>query len=615
MSHEPSVGSPPDAPRGAAQGSAAEVSGPPLTPLKDHEHLLEPVIARAAASPTQIVASYREGDSFVGVTAAEFLERVRAIAKGLIASGVNPGDRVALMSRTRLEWLQIDYAIVAVGAVTVPIYDTSSASQVDHIVTDSEAVLAIAETDEMAELVTQREGGSGSPETLTIDAGGIDELTTRGREVTDPDLDQRIERITIADIATVIYTSGTTGPPKGCVLTHGNLRSNVRQNLGIATEMLGSNERSLFFLPLAHSYAKTIALLAIEYHIEAAFATDIANLVDEMAMTRPTVIVAVPRIFEKVFMAAQARAYESGRGRIFERAVSIAVRYSKERNRGGVGLLTRIEHALFDKLVYGKLRDAFGGSLRIAFSGGSALGERLTYFFDGVGVRIFEGYGLTETSPILSVNRLNQWCPGTVGAPVPGTRLRLASDGEILAAGPQIFQGYWNNEKATAEVLSEDGWFSTGDLGELENGFLRIVGRKKDIIVTAGGKNVAPEPMEDRMRAHPLVSQAVVLGDDRPFVSALVTIDEDALESWLDQHHKTGQQLEDLVDDPDLRAEVQEAVDDANSLVSRAESIRQFCILPDDLSIEREELTPTMKIKRPVVQKHYADQIEQIYQR
>ena len=589
-------------------------SGTPMPDLPRRAHLLEPIIARAHREPTRVIASHRVGPEFVDVTASEFLDRVRSLAKGLIATKVRVGDRVAVMSRTRLEWVLLDYAILAVGGATVPIYETSAAEQVAHILDDSGAVLAVVESEGMSKIVDDTAAERGRVETLVIDDGGLEETIARGADVPDAELDELIEALGIDDTATIIYTSGTTGRPKGCALTHGNLRTNVLQNLDAVSGMLDDDERSLFFLPLAHSYAKIIALVAAEHGIKSAFASDLNHLAEEMAMTEPTMIVGVPRVFEKVFNAAQQRAHGDGRGWIFDRSVDAAVRFSRLRQHGGLTRWPLLMHAVYDRLVYRKIRQAFGGSLRFAFSGGSPLGERLTYFFDGVGVRIFEGYGLTETSPTLTVNRAGAWRPGSVGRPVAGTEIRIAPDGEILAAGPQVFDGYWRDASATFDAFTSDGWFRTGDLGQLENGFLRIVGRKKDLIVTAAGKNVAPEPMEDRLRAHPLISQAVVIGDGRPFISALITVDNEALRRWK-QTQPDAAATSDRGVDSRLRAEIQNAIDGVNASVSRAESIRAFAILPSDLTVERGELTPTLKIRRAQIESRYADQIDQLYRR
>jgi long-chain acyl-CoA synthetase len=451
-------------------------------------------------------------------------------------------------------------------------------------------------------------------EALVIESGALDELVGRGEGVEEAEVDRRVGGITGDAIATVIYTSGTTGRPKGCMLTHSNLRTNVLQNIDAVGSMLGQDERSLLFLPLAHSLAKIILLVCIEYGIRCAFASDFKNLVQELPMARPTMVVSVPRVFEKVFNAAQHKAHSEGKGRIFDKAADVAVTWSRQRSEGRVRPLTAVAHALFDRLVYGKLRAVFGSDLRFAFSGGGPLGERLTLFFDGIGVRICEGYGLTETSPTLTVNRADSWKPGTVGQPLALTTIRIADDGEIVAKGPQVFKGYWKNDAATAEVFDADGWFLTGDIGELDDeGHLRITGRKKDLIVTAAGKNVAPAPLEDHLRAHELISQAIVIGDGRPFITALVTLDEEAVVQWASARGREGASSADLADDDEIRAALQQAVDAANRSVSRAESIRKFVVLERDLTIEAGELTPTLKVRRVVVEKVYAGEIDSLY--
>ncbi len=480
-----------------------ETSGPPMDPLPPSTNLLEPVIQRAEKEPGRVMAAYRDGDHFVDVTAGEFYEHCRAIAKGIVASGLEAGGRVALMSRTRLEWLLLDYAILASGGVTVPIYETSSADQMQWIVHDGDVQMLVVETAAMRE--SYEGAGSpveGRPEILVIDDGALDELARRGVAVADATLDERIHSLGAANIATIIYTSGTTGRPKGCVLTHGNLCVNVRQTLDAIGPMLQPDEVGLLFLPLAHVLTKIIALVGVEWGTKGVFATDMGALLEEFAMVQPTMIAAVPRIFEKVFNGAQQGAHAEGHGATFDRAADVAVHWSRHHGDHVPHLLTSAEHALFDRMVYRKVEAAFGGRLRFAFSGGGPLGERLTHFFNGVGIKVFEGYGLTETSPTLTVNRLGAWKPGTVGQALMGTSIRIAPDGEILAKGPQVFQGYWRNEQATSESFDTDGWFRTGDIGDLDDdGYLRITGRKKELIVTAAGKNVAPAPLEDRIRA------------------------------------------------------------------------------------------------------------------
>ena len=477
-----------------------EASGPVATSLPYDGHLLEPVMARAEQEPDRVVAAYRSGEGLTEVRAAQLYGRVRQLARGLIATGVQPGDRVALMSHTRLEWVEVDYAILAVGGVTVPVYETSSAEQLRWIVTDSGAVLTIVETPSMGALY-EADGVHGHHHAvLVIDEGGLDDLAGRGAGVSDIELDARIAALRTGDLATIVYTSGTTGRPKGCMLTHGNLRANVVQNIDAIRSMLMPEETVFLFLPLAHSLAKIILLVGVELGVKGVFATDMAHLAEELPIAEPTMIVAVPRVFEKVFNSAQHQAEAEGHGALFEKAAEVAVDWSRRHLTGHPGPVTAVEHAVFDPLVYRKLRAAFGGRLRFTFSGGGPLGERLTHFFNGIGLRIFEGYGLTETGPTLTVNRADAWRPGTVGRPMADTTIRVADDGEILAKGPQIFKGYWHNPIATSESFDEEGWFRTGDVGELDDdGFLRITGRKKELLVTAAGKNVAPAPLEDRV--------------------------------------------------------------------------------------------------------------------
>ncbi len=591
-----------------------DVSGPPLAGVSEANHLLTSVQRHAAESPDRAMVSVRVGDTFVDRSAAEVWDRVERLAKGLIAAGVQAGDRVGLMSATRVEWVEVDLATNMVGAVTVPIYETSSPDQIGWILSDSEAVILFVETEEMAAAARAIEAETACREILVIGTGGIEELIERGRAVDRSQLDDRFGAISGDDIATVIYTSGTTGRPKGCVLTHGNLTVNVEQVTDALAGAVDPSDTALLFLPLAHVLTKTTALFCLATGVRIAFGTSIANLPEEFAMVRPTLIAAVPRIFEKVFSKAQQTAEADGKGRIFDRAAATAIRWSRQRAAGAVTPLTRAEHWVFDRLVYGKLSAAFGGELRMAFSGGGPLGERLTSFFDGIGVRIYEGYGLTETSPLVTINRTDAWQPGSVGRAVADTSIRIDTDGEVLVKGPQVFAGYWHNDAATAEVFDEEGWFHTGDIGTIdEDGFLRITGRKKELIVTAAGKNVAPAPLEDRLRSHNLVSQAMVVGDAKPFIAALVTIDEESFADWASDRGHRGATVADLATSDELREEIREAVDEANASVSRAESIREFVILPADFSLDRNEITPTLKVRRAVVAENHHDTIEAIY--
>ena len=596
-----------------------EARGPVFEGIDADANLLQPLRRLVERDPDRVIAMTRHGDHLADWTAEHTAEHVRAVAKGLVACGVEPGERVALMAHTRLEWMIADLAIMSAGAVTVPVYETSSADQLGWILEDSGAIVAIVENDELRAL--QATVSDRAPEcrhTFTIEPAdgqpGLDRLAELGAEVDDDEIERRTTALGADDLATVIYTSGTTGRPKGCMLTHRNLCANVAQTVDAIGSEIDQDDRALIFLPLAHSLTKGTLLFCLELGVRTGFTSDIPRLPEELAVARPSVIAAVPRIFEKVHNAAQRAAHSSRKGPIFDRAESVAVRWSKERHSGTVRPWTELEHRLFDRLVYGKLREALGGKMRLAFSGGGPLGVRLTHFFDGAGVCIYEGYGLTETSPTLTINRPGAWRPGSVGQPVAGTTIRIADDGEILAKGPQVFCGYWRNPTATAEVLDADGWFHTGDIGELDDdGFLKITGRKKEILVTAAGKNVAPAPLEDRLRAHPLVSQAVVLGDQRRFIAALITIDEEVFADWARERGLAGTTVGDVAESAELRATIAAAVDAANTSVSRAESIREFVILPHDLTIDADELTPTLKVRRAVVLSHYEPAIESIY--
>ncbi len=558
----------------------------------------------AHADDIALARAGEDGESWIDVTLAEFHRDVVAVAKGLVGAGVSAGDRVVLLSKTRYEWTVADYAIWWTGAATVPIYETSSAAQIAWILSDSGAVAAIVENDgHLAKVEEARAESPSLGHVWTIDTGGLDDLRSVGADVSDDALEQRRAALTSDTLATLIYTSGTTGRPKGCQLTHGNFR----YELNAATEQLtdlftAEGASTLLFLPLAHVFARVIQVGAIRSGARLGHTADVKDLVTHLGTFHPTFVLAVPRVFEKVFNSASGKAYADGKGKIFDRAVQTAIGYSRALDDGRPGLALRARHALFDRLVYGKLRDALGGEAAWAISGGAPLGDRLAHFYRGIGVTVLEGYGLTETTAALCVNTPDDQRIGTVGRPLPGTEVRAGDDGELSFRGPQVFRGYWHNDEATAESLDADGWFASGDLGEVDaDGFVRITGRKKEIIVTAGGKNVAPAVLEDRVRAHPLVSQCLVVGDGKPFVAALVTIDE---ETW------TGS-----LDDPELVAEVQKAVDDANSQVSQAESIRKFEILREDWTEENGYLTPSFKVKRNSVLRDFHDTVEALFVR
>jgi long-chain acyl-CoA synthetase len=598
-----------------------EYSVPATFRVGDEENLLDAVYANADEHGPVVV--YRRPDGSGGwsdVTCAQFADEVVAVARGLVAAGVRPGDRVALLSRTRYEWGLADYAILAVGAATVPIYETSSAEQIAWILSDSEAVAAIVETGRHGALVESvRADCPGVRHVWQIEAAGgapgaVEALTALGADTPADEVRARSAAVRADDLATLIYTSGTTGRPKGCELTHRNLVAEVKAATHVLSDLLNERGSTLLFLPLAHVFGKVIQCGALYKRTVVGHTSDVKQLLPDLASFQPTFILSAPRVFEKVFNSARQRAHDSGKGRIFDLAADAAVAWSRAKDTGGPGLALRLQHALFDRLVYRKLRDVVGGKVVAAVSGAAPLGERLGHFFRGVGLPVLEGYGLTETTAGVTLNAVSAQRVGTVGRPVPGQSVRIADDGEVLVKGPIVFRRYWKNAAATAEAL-EDGWFHTGDIGELDDaGFLRITGRKKELIVTAGGKNVAPAVLEDRLRAHPLISQCMVVGDGQPFIGTLVTIDAEALPGWLERSGKpAGTPIADLVDDPDLRAEIAQAVEDANQAVSRAEQIREFRILPVDFTEAGGEMTPTMKVKRAVVAKTFAADIASIY--
>ena len=599
-----------------------EYSTPLVVDVPATGNLTDDVVVNGEKYGDTVVFSRRSAVAWTDVTAAAFLAEVRAVAKGLVAAGLEAGDRVALICRTRYEWTLVDYAIWFAGAATVPIYETASAEQVEWILADSGARAVVAETsDHVARVSECRPRLAELHHVWSIDGGAVDVLTRLGADISDADLEARRTTAGPAALATLIYTSGTTGRPKGCMLSHGNFMF----ELAVATDELdqlfapppeaGDGASTLLFLPLAHVFARIIQVGCVRKRVRLGHSADIKNLLDDFAEFRPTFILAVPRVFEKVFNTASQRAAADGKAKVFGRAADVAIAWSRGLESGRVPLRVRAQHRLFDRLVYGRLRQALGGACEYAVSGGAPLGERLGHFYRGIGVNVLEGYGLTETTAALTANLPDSQKVGTVGRPLQGTSVRVAEDGELLFRGEQVFSGYWHNDAATAAAKEADGWFHTGDVGEVDDeGFVRITGRKKEILVTAGGKNVAPAVLEDRVRANPLVDQCVVVGDGRPFIAALVTVDPETFADWAKQHGKSGSSA-DLVDDADLRGEIEGAIEEANRAVSKAESIRKFAILPEQWTEEGGQLTPSLKLKRNVVMREAHEDIEALYAR
>ncbi len=576
--------------------------------------LADAVAGNARTAPDDVVFTRRVDGRWTPVTAKEFATEVSALAAGLVASGVGPGDRVGLMSKTRYEWTLVDYAVWTAGAVVVPVYETSSAEQLQWNLGDSGAVAVVVESAAHQALLDEVRGELPDlRHAWQIDAGGLEELAASGRDVPESALAERRSTVSTDTLATIIYTSGTTGRPKGCELSHGNLLGVGRSASAVLPELFSPAGSTLLFLPLAHVFARFVEVACVESRVKMGHTADIKNLLADLGTFQPTFLLSVPRVFEKVFNSAKQKAHADGKGKVFDAAERAAIAYSEALDAGGPGILLRAQHALFDRLVFSKLRAAMGGKIQYAFSGGAPLGARLGHFFRGAGVTICEGYGLTETSAPATLNTPEDLRIGTVGRPGPGVGVRIAEDGEVLIRGLNVFQGYWHNADATAEVMAGD-WFRSGDIGELDgDGYLRITGRKKELIVTAGGKNVAPAVLEDRLRAHALVSQCMVVGDQKPFIGCLVTLDAEALGPWAKAHGKGELTVEQAATDADVLAEVQKGVDDANKAVSKAEAIRKFSVLPVDWTEEGGQMTPSLKLKRAVVMKEFGQDVEALY--
>ena len=593
-----------------------EFSLPALYEVPSGANLTDLIHRNAERHPSVAVVSRKVDGRWEDLTAVQFLAEVRSAAKGLIASGIGPGDRVGLLSRTRYEWTLLDFAIWCAGAITVPVYETSSAEQVEWILGNSGAVACITELPRHQAVVAQV--SDNLPElkqTWQIEGGALRELADAGQGVADATVDERRSALNPDTIATIVYTSGTTGRPKGCQLTHGNFLGELGNVVARLDPLFRTGESSvLLFLPEAHVLGRIAEIAAVLAPVKLGHLPDIKEVVAELSAFQPTLILGVPRVFEKVYNSARAKAQSEGKGKIFDRAAETAIAYSRALDAEGASLGLKLRHKLFDALVYSKLRAALGGRATHAISGGAPLGERLGHFYRGIGFTVLEGYGLTESCAATAFNPHDEPRIGSVGQPLPGSSIRIADDGEVQLKGPQIFTGYWQNPEATAEAL-QDGWFSTGDIGELDDdGYLTITGRKKEIIVTAGGKNVAPAVIEDRIRAHPLIGECMVVGDRKPFIACLITIDPEFFPTWKKLNGKPDEaSVSDLLQDADLLAAVQAAVDDGNAAVSHAEAVKKFHILDTVFTEESGHITPSLKLKRAVVAKDFGAEIEALY--
>lgn len=614
----------------AADGSVRQVSVPAFASPVRRGSLAEIPFDNAREAPADAVLSRKQPDgSWQDVTAADFAAEVLAVAKGLIADGLRGGDRIAIMARTTYEWTLLDFAGWAAGLVTVPIYPTSSAFQVRWILQDSGAAACAVETAEQARMISQERKQLGDLTHLwQFDTGALGRLKSLGKDVPDDAVAARRATLEPDTAATLIYTSGTTGRPKGCVLTHGNFFAEVDNAIELLHPVFKSVSKypasTLLFLPLSHVFGRMVAIGCLRARVRLGHAPSIRteDLLADLAGFKPSFLLAIPYVLEKVYNTGRATAEKMGRASSFDRAARIAQRYGRaveaaEHGTGpGPGWGLRAARAVYDPLVYRRIRAALGGHVRYAICGGSPLGGRLAAFYAGAGIEIFEGYGLTETTAAATVTPPLRPRLGTVGWPLPGTAVRIAEDGEVLLSGGQVFQGYWDTERGEAVPALDGGWFATGDLGALdEDGYLTITGRKKDILITTGGKNVTPAPLEDWLRAHPLVSQCMVVGDNRSFITALITLEPDGLSHWRQMKKKQDVPMRELVHDEELHTALQRAVDEANRLVSRAESIRKFTVLPVDFTEEGGHLTPSLKLKRDAIARDFGAEIEELYRK
>ncbi|GAA2993260.1 long-chain acyl-CoA synthetase [Microbacterium terrae] len=590
---------------------------PPIVPADPTANVTDLLVERVKATPDLALFAVPDGEVWRDITAATFEKQVIALAKGFVAAGIEPGEKVGFIARTTYDWTLVDFALFYAGAVMVPIYETSSPAQVSWILSDSGAIACIAESaDHSARIAEIREEVPLVRSVWEMHAGDLDRLETEGASVPDEEIERRRSIANGADIATLIYTSGSTGRPKGCVLTHSNfveLTRNATKSNREVFETPGAS--TLLFITTAHVFARFISILDIHAGVKTGHQPDTKQLLPALGSFKPTFLLAVPRVFEKVYNSAEQKAEAGGKGKIFRAAAHTAVEHSTLVQEGKkVPLMTKIKFSLFDKLVYSKLRTAMGGNVEYAVSGSAPLGPRLGHFFHSLGVTILEGYGLTETTAPATVNQARKSKIGTVGPVIPGVGVRLADDGEIEVSGVNVFKEYWRNPEATAAAF-DGAWFKTGDIGAFDaEGFLTITGRKKEILVTAGGKNVAPAALEDPIRANPIVGQVVVVGDQKPFIAALVTLDTEMLPTWLANNGLSADMsLADAAQNDAVRAEVQRAIDHANTTVSRAESIRKFTILATEWTEASGHLTPKMSIKRNVILDDFAGDVEALY--
>lgn len=591
---------------------------PPLVVSEPSENITDLLVNRVKATPdSNLFAIEAKPGIWVDLTAKEFERRVIEVAKGLVAAGVQPGQAVAIMSRTRFEWALIDFAIWYAGAVSVPIYESSAPSQIEWILSDADCVALFVENDEHNSRFEEiKQGAPLCRQVWQIENGAVEALSKLGKDIDDETIESRRKSSGLYDLATIIYTSGTTGKPKGCELLHrGFVELSKNATLEIS-EVVNPKHSTLLFLPLAHVFARFISVLCVHGGVKVGHQPDTKNVAPAMQSFKPNFLLAVPRVFEKVYNSAEQKAEAGGKGKIFRKAAYTAIAYSKALDtKKGPSLGLKIQHGLFDKLVYKKLRAAMGGRVGYAISGGGPLGARLGHFYRAIGLTVLEGYGLTETTAPVSIGRPDRLKIGKVGLMLPGTGIKIAEDGEILLRGNNILRGYWRNPEATKAAMDGE-WFKSGDIGEIdEDGFISITGRKKELIVTAGGKNVAPAALEDPLRANPLVGQAIVVGDQRPFVSAIISLDPEMVPIWLANNGlDKNLTLAQAAKEPKVLAEIQVAVDRVNKNFSKAESIRKFTVIGQELSEESGHLTPSLKIKREVVMRDFAPAIDEIYQ-